>query len=1009
MTASDKLAAMRIFSILTTAFYYHTPELLPLIIVKQINLSIQYGNTAESTIAYTNYGLILCGIMEDIDSGYQFGQLALSLLERFTTKKLKAKTIFYASAWIKHWKEHARETLQNFLDAYSTGLETGDLEFAALSALLHSYTSYFIGKELTVLEQDVALYSDFIAQLKQEAVLSMHKIYHQTIMNLRNTAKKSTLLLGEAYNEKIMLPVHEQANNRTTLCHLFLNKFILCYLFNNYFEAVENAENTKKYLDSLTGTFTVPTFYFYASLVQLSVYAEASNDAQEHMMDKVIANQKKMQKWAHHAPMNHLHKFYLVEAERYRVLGQYMEAMDYYDKAIAGAKENEYLNEEALAYELAAKFYLALGKEIIARTYMSEALYAYTRWGALAKVKDLEANYPQLLPSSSSRPNITSTSTTNNSTPTGSQSASALDLATVMKASLAISGEIVLDKLLASLMKILIQNAGAQTGFLILDKAGEWVIEASGEVDIDNVTVLQSIPIERRLPASIINYVTRTRETVVENDAAQQGKFTLDPYIKANKTKSILCAPLINQGQLSGIVYLENNLIGGAFTPDRLEVIQLLSGQAAIAITNATLYAEVTASERRLTQFFEAMPLGVSVHDATGQLYYANQSSQELLGINALPEAKAAQLSVAYHVYRAGTQQLYPNAQLPIARSLCGEQVKVDDLEIHQPDKIVPLEVSSTPILDETGKIVYAIAAFQDITQRKQAEKLIAEYNRTLEEQVKERTAQLAEANQEIIALNEKLKAENLRMSAELEVTKQLQQMVLPKREELDSIEGLEIAGYMEPADEVGGDYYDVLQQDGKVKIGIGDVTGHGLESGVLMLMTQTAVRTLQQSNQTDPVQFLDILNRTVYRNAQRINPYKNLTLALLDYSDGTLSISGQHEEIIVVRTSGEVERIDTTNLGFPLGLEEEIADFIASEQVQLNPGDVVVLYTDGITEAFDIDYKQYGLDRLCEVLSQNCDRSAQDIRQAVIEDVRQHIGEQKVFDDITLVVLKQK
>jgi signal transduction histidine kinase len=159
-----------------------------------------------------------------------------------------------------------------------------------------------------------------------------------------------------------------------------------------------------------------------------------------------------------------------------------------------------------------------------------------------------------------------------------------------MKASQAISGEIVLDKLLASLMKILIENAGAQKGFLILDKAGEWVIEASGEVNADKVTVLQSIPIDQHLPASIINYVTRTRETIVKNDAAQQGKFTNDPYIKANKTKSILCAPLLNQGQLNGIVYLENNLTTGAFTPDRLEVIQLLSGQAAIAIENAQLY-----------------------------------------------------------------------------------------------------------------------------------------------------------------------------------------------------------------------------------------------------------------------------------------------------------------------------------------------------------------------------------------------------------------------------------
>ena len=276
-------------------------------------------------------------------------------------------------------------------------------------------------------------------------------------------------------------------------------------------------------------------------------------------------------------------------------------------------------------------------------------------------------------------------------------------------------------------------------------------------MDVDNIKVLQSIPIDQHLPVSIINYVTRTRETVVKNDAAQQGKFINDPYIKANKTKSILCAPLINQGQLSGIVYLENNLTTGAFTPDRLEVIQLLSGQAAIAITNAKLYAEVRESERRLTQYLEAMPMGVAVHTPTGQLHYANQTAQQLLSINVLPEAKTEQLTKAYQVYRAGTKQLYPTNQLPIVRSLAGETVKADDLELHQPDKILPLEISTTPIFDETGKIVYAIAAFQDITERKQAEKLISEYNRTLEIQVAERTQELAQALNDLKATQDEL------------------------------------------------------------------------------------------------------------------------------------------------------------------------------------------------------------------------------------------------------------
>jgi len=269
---------------------------------------------------------------------------------------------------------------------------------------------------------------------------------------------------------------------------------------------------------------------------------------------------------------------------------------------------------------------------------------------------------------------------------------------------------------------------------------------------------------------------------------------------------------------------------------------------------------------------------------------------------------------------------------------------------------------------------------------------------------------QLARANAEITHLNEKLQAENLRMSAELEVTRRLQKIILPRDSELSQINDLEIAGFMEPAAEVGGDYYDVLlQDDGRVKIGIGEVTGHGLESGILMLMVQTAVRTLLESNETDPVRFLDAIDRTIYKNVERMNYDKNLTLVLLDYQQGVLTLSGQHEQIIVVRSGGIVELIDTRDLGFPIGLESDIVDFLAKTEVKLNPGDGVVLYTDGITEAENKQRNQYGLERLKKVVSLNWQLSAAEMRQAVITDLRQHIGEQKVDDDITLVVLKQK
>ncbi|GET40663.1 CHASE2 domain-containing protein [Microseira wollei] len=319
-----------------------------------------------------------------------------------------------------------------------------------------------------------------------------------------------------------------------------------------------------------------------------------------------------------------------------------------------------------------------------------------------------------------------------------------------------------------------------------------------------------------------------------------------------------------------------------------------------------------------------------------------------------------------------------------------------------------------TPLLAVAGTTVFSVG--QVLWQKLMLSyRQLEDYAHTLEDKVQQRTAelatandQLANANQEITKLNEKLKADNIRMSAELDILREMQQLILPNPEELESIEGLEIAGFMEPADEVGGDYYDVLHTDGVVTIGIGDVTGHGLESGILMVMTQAVVRTLKEIQETDPVRFLDTLNRTIYKNVQRMNSDKNLTLCIVNYAFGNLSISGQHEEAIVVRKSGQIERIKTTDLGFPIGLDEEIADFISQTTVALEPGDGVVLYTDGIPEAKDINKKFYGLERLCEVVSSNWHLSASQIKQAAIDHLREFIGEQKVFDDITLVVLKR-
>lgn len=267
----------------------------------------------------------------------------------------------------------------------------------------------------------------------------------------------------------------------------------------------------------------------------------------------------------------------------------------------------------------------------------------------------------------------------------------------------------------------------------------------------------------------------------------------------------------------------------------------------------------------------------------------------------------------------------------------------------------------------------------------------------------------LRQAHEEISQLNQQLQSENLRMGAELAVARQLQQMILPKEQELQAVPELEVSGYMSPAAEVGGDYYDVLHQDGRIKIGIGDVTGHGLESGMVMLMAQTAVRTLLHCNETNPARILDVINRTLYHNIRRMDSGNNMTLSLLDYEQGRLRFYGQHEMLIRVQADGTLDLIDTIDLGFPVALTEEIAAFVGTHEMQLAPGDVVVLYTDGITEAENTRRELYGIERLCEVIQKYRHHSADEIQQHIIADVQQHIGEQRVFDDITLVILKQK
>lgn len=877
MTDPAQLAALRLLIAITPPVHHVKPQLFPQVALTIINLCVTGGLSALAAYAYGIYGLFLCAVTKDIEPAYNSGKVALHLIEKYHAQELKCKVYMLFGIFVCSCKEHARDTLTPLKEGISSGLEVGDIEYVSYCIMAYCGQILLSGEPLELVDQNQTQYVDLLLKLKQEHCVAYTQIWRQLTMNLQGRSPNPQHLIGDAFDETTAIPYFHDTHNHQSLFAAYVAKLILSYTFKQYDQAVDDAAHASEHIDAAFGQLLVAVHNFYQSLSLLAVYPNLDETRQAEALRQVEANQAVLQEWAIHAPMNFQHKYQLVAAETARILDNPWQATEYYEQAIQGAIAHGYRQEVALAHERAAEFYLSRGLERMAQTHLQATYERYVRWQAWAKLDALCQEYSETIAQCQVSSSAISSAPRVSSPPSGAvyttnRPGKSLDLATVTKASQAISGEIVLEKLLKTLMTLLLQNTGAQVGYLILADGSQLLIEAQGAIDSEQVAVLQSIPIaaSSSIPRSIIQYVARTSDIVVLNNASETGNFANDPYICQHQTKSVLCVPLLNQGKLISIVYLENNLSPGVFTPDRIEAIKVLSAQAAISIENARLY-------------------------------------------------------------------------------------------------------------------------------------------QTLEDKVRQRTNQLAQANQAITMLNDRLKVDNVRMSAELEVTKQLQQMILPKPAELEAIAGLDIVGYMEPADEVGGDYYDVLYADGVVTLGIGDVTGHGLESGILMVMAQTAVRTLQEMGDLDPVCFLDTLNRTLYKNVQRMNIDKNLTLAILNYANGKVRISGQHEEVLIVRAGGLVERIDTIDLGMPIALDDDIADFIDSTSIDLGPGDGIFLYTDGITEAKNMQRAQYGLDRLCAIVSQNWQQSAEEIKQAAIADVHKFIGEQKQFDDITLLILKRK
>jgi PAS domain S-box-containing protein len=603
MTEPTKLAAMRILMSLAPAAYVVAPTLFAQIPTTLINLCIQYGNSPLSPVAYGFRGLALCASPDGVELGYRFAHLALNLLEHFHAKEIKSQVHVIFNGHIRHWKEHVKASIPALLEGMQSGLETGSLEYAGYNTLYLCDHLFFTGEPLEFVLQHQTQHLEAMLKLKQDVQSPYLKIWRVLLLKLLDAPEADYQFRGDRLNETELLQWSISADKQMFVFAAYLSRVIWSYFMQDYQHAITNAHLAEKYQGGIVGLLIDAEHTFYYALALLAYMPDHPQIAQQ---------QEKLHQWATHAPMNFLHKFYLVQAEQHRVLGQTKEAIAAYDHAISLAQEHEYLNEAAIAHELAGKFYLTQGNTETAQTHLLNARHCYLRWGAMAKVKDLDRRYPELQALLQAKTELPQQRSSTLLTTGGSTTSVMLDLTALMKASQSLSSEIVLDKLVSKLMTILMENAGAQRGCLLLDSNGVLQIEATANLEQNPLSVLQAIPIDSetacyQIPLAIVNYVARSQESIILSNATEDNRFNQDPYIIQNQPKSVLCTPLLHQGKRSGILYLENHLATDAFTPARLEIVQFLSTQAAISIDNARLYNQLELRvEERTTELTQA-------------------------------------------------------------------------------------------------------------------------------------------------------------------------------------------------------------------------------------------------------------------------------------------------------------------------------------------------------------------------------------------------------------------
>jgi predicted ATPase/signal transduction histidine kinase/GAF domain-containing protein len=751
MSDPYKLTACNILNAMGAASSSGMPEILPFMTFIGLSLYLHYGNIPKSSMAYTIYGYLLCERLGRIDQGYAIGKAAIALCHQTSSKAALAPTLFLWQRFIAYRKERLRDLSPILLEAYQVSLEVGDIEYAAYSLCVYYTQAYWTGQNLMDLQRDAIASRAALQKLKQSSMIDVLALNCQGLENLITETEDVCQLVGQFFDETAI-----DSSDRQLQVQASFRKLHLAFLFDRPRLALEQIAIIEKRLESIDGTFIKTLLYFYDALVRLALYPHLGKAEQRQALTKVKTDIKLLAKLAKSAPLNYQHKLLLVEAENLRVLGKPSQAGELYDRAIAGAKENEYTQEEALANELAAKFYLDLGRDKIAQVYMVEAYYGYIRWGAPAKVNDLVTRYPQLLASVLQNAPATDFLAKSSSLTTSGLLAT-LDLATILNASQSISSEIELDQLLGTLLNIAIVNAGAEKCVLLLQVEEELKIAAlatSGQQPQILSTPI-SLELSQDVARSLVNWVKRSLEPLVLADARENTQFASDRYIIQHQPKSILCTPILKQGKLLGVLYLENNLTVGAFTSDRIAVLNYLSTQAAISLDNSRILYESQQSKLDLQQsnaFLEAQreasPDGILVIDKNRRVSAYNHGFTEIWGI----PPHILDTNDDYQLLGFVLDRLDQPEEFLKEVEYLYEHPQEDSFDEINLKNGQILERASTSVILPSGEHCGRIWSFRDISDRKAAEaqlhdqaRLLEEYSQTLEQKVEKRTQELSQ------------------------------------------------------------------------------------------------------------------------------------------------------------------------------------------------------------------------------------------------------------------------